>query len=407
MFGKAPTRSLPSRAKPFGPGPILSHRFPPSIDSFVGNTEAPPPRHSETMQHAHPLLTELKLGLAERPSSQRFTILRKLTDLFLANAETCSDNSIHVFDDLMGRLIEQIERQALIELSKRLAPARRAPLDVIGRLSRDADVEIAGPVLELSSVLKDRDLVQIAKTRSQAHLHAIAGRTGISEPVTEILVDRGDAKVAARVSANGGARFSRWAFARAVQRAEDDEAIAVAVANRIDLPADLLDQLVRKATTVVQHRLMANARPDARQKISEVLAIVSGRVVRSAAPAGRGGRTLLKQDSAHLKARIVQCTHDRNTSGLIDALAMLAELPVQAVTRLVDAKSDETLVALGKACGIGWPDLKKTIAFLVPASVADKPDALFETYAALSPADARRAVQFIRTNTSSGMKRTR
>ncbi len=252
------------------------------------------------MQHANPLLTEFKLGLAERPSSQRFTILRKLTDLFLVQAETYSDESIHVFDELMGRLIEQIERQALIELSKRLAPAQRAPLGVIGRLSRDEDVAIAGPVLEQSSVLKDHDLIEIAKTKSQAHLHAIAGRSGISEPVTEILVDRGDAKVAAKVSANDGARFSRWAFARAVQRAEEDEAIAVAVANRIDLPADLLDRLVRKATAVVQQRLMANARPDLRQKISEVLAIVSGRVVRSATPGGRGGRTLTKQDSVQL-----------------------------------------------------------------------------------------------------------
>ena len=75
----------------------------------------------------------------------------------------------------------------------------------------------------------------------------------------------------------------------------------------------------------------------------------------------------MKQDSAQLRARISQCTHDRNIGGLIDALAILADLPVRAVTKLVDAKSDETLVALGKACGIGWPDLKKTIAFLVPA----------------------------------------
>src|ERR1700676_3412414 len=135
------------------------------------------------MQHANTLLTELEASLAERPSSQRFTILRKLTDLFLAGDESFSDDAMDVFDELMGRLIEQIERQALIELSRRLAPAQRAPVKVIGRLSRDDDVEIAGPVLEQSSVLTDQDLVQIAKTKSQAHLYAIAGRTRISEPV--------------------------------------------------------------------------------------------------------------------------------------------------------------------------------------------------------------------------------
>lgn len=360
------------------------------------------------MQHANMLLAELEVSLPERPSSQRFTMLRKLTDLFLAG-ESYSEESIHLFDELMTRLIEQIERQALIELSNKLAPSKRAPPGIIGRLSRHNDIEIAEPVLAQSSVLTDHDLAQIAKTKSQAHLHAIAGRALLSEPITEILVERGDAKVAGKVAGNAGARFSRWTLAKVVQRAEQDDSVALAVANRIDLPADLLDQLVRKATTVVQQRLMANSRPEIRQKISQVLATVSDRVARSTTPSGRGGRILIKKDAAQLRARIAQCTADRNINGLIDALATLAELPVRAVAKLVEVESDEALVALGKACEIGWSDLKKTISVLMPTDVAFRKasGALFEIYAALSPADAQRAVQFIRTNTSRSTARIR
>lgn len=376
------------------------------IDSVAGGAATTSPRQIATMQHADTLVSELEISLPERPSSQRFTILRKLTDLFLAGAKSYSDNSIHLFDELMIRLIDQIERQALIELSNKLAPEKRAPRNVIGRLSRHDDIAIAEPVLEQSSVLTDHDLVQVAKTKGQAHLYAIAGRARISEPITDILIDRGDAKVAGKVAANGGARFSRWSLAKVVQRAQEDKTVALAVANRIDLPADLLDQLVRKATTVVQQRLVANSRPEIRQKISQVLAVVSDRVVRSATPNSRGGRTLMKKDSAQLRARISQCTADRNISGLIDALAVLAELPVGAVAKLVETKSDEAFVALGKACGIGWPDLKQTISILVPVEIGfqKKSTALFDTYAALSPADAQRAVQFIRTNASRNTK---
>jgi len=361
------------------------------------------------MQQADTLFSELEVSLAERPSSQRFTILRKLTDLFLADAQSYSDDSIQLFDELMGRLIEQIERQALVELSSRLAPAERAPRNVIGRLSRHDDIEIAEPVLAQSSVLTDHDLVEIAKTKSQAHLYAIAGRAVVSEPVTDILVDRGDAKVAGKVVANAGARFSRWSFAKVVERAGADESVALALVNRIDLPADLFDQLVRKATTVVQQRLMANARPEIRQKISQVLAIVSDRVVRSATPGGRDGRNLMKKYSAQLRATLSQRTDDRNVDGLMDTLAKLAELPAQAVAKLVEARSDEALVALGKGCGISWPDLKKAICILMPAQagVGDKSAALFETYAALSPADAQRAIQFIRTNSSKSADKIR
>jgi len=361
------------------------------------------------MQHADALLAELEVSLPERPSSQRFTMLRKLTDLFLAEAESYSDECIQLFDELMTRLIEQIERQALIELSNRLAPAKYAPPNLVGRLSRHDDIEIAEPVLEQSSLLTDHDLLQIAKTKSQAHLYAIAGRAQISELITDILVDLGDAKVAGKVAANAGARFSRWTFAKVVQRAEADESLAVAVANRIDLPADLLDQLIRKATRVVQRRLMANSRPEIRKRISQVLAVISDRVVRSTAPGGRGGRALLKKDSAHLRAQLAQCADNRNVTGLIDALATLAELPVRAVAKLVEAGSDEALVALGKACGIGWQDLKKAISILIPADVASQktPDALFDIYAALSAADAQRALQFIRTNSSRSTVRIR
>jgi uncharacterized protein (DUF2336 family) len=362
-----------------------------------------------TMQHADTLLAELEVSLPERPSSQRFTMLRKLTDLFLAGAESYSEESIQLFDELMTRLIEQIERQALIELSNRLAPVKCAPPNLIGRLSRHDDIEIAEPVLEQSSLLTDHDLIQIAKTKSQAHLYAIAGRAEISEPITDILVDRGDAKVAGKVAANAGARFSRWTFAKVVQRAEADESLAVLVANRIDLPADLLDQLIRKATRVVQRRLMANSRPEIRKRISQVLAVISDRVVRSTAPSGRGGRTLLKKDSVQLRTQISRCADDRNVTALIDTLATLAELPVRAVVKLVEAGSDEALVALGIACGIGWPDLKKAISILMPADVAFEktPGALFDIYAALSAADAQRALQFIRTNTSRSTARFR
>jgi len=360
------------------------------------------------MRHADTLLAELEASLPERPSSQRFTMLRKLTDLFLAG-ESHSDESVHLFDELMTRLIEQIERQALIELSNKLAPSKRAPPGIISRLSRDEDIEIAEPVLAQSTVLTDHDLAQIAKTKSQAHLHAIAGRALLSEPITEILVERGDAKVAGKVAGNAGARFSRWTLAKVVQRAEQDDSVALAVANRIDLPADLLEQLVRKATTVVQQRLMANSRPEIRQKISQVLTTVSARVARSTAPPGRDGRILMKKDAGQLRARISQCTDDRNINGLIDALATLAELPVRAVAKLVQMKSGEALVAMGKACEIGWPDLENAISVLMPTDAASRntSGALFEIYTALSPADAQRAVQFIRTNTSRSTARIR
>jgi uncharacterized protein (DUF2336 family) len=334
-------------------------------------------------------------------------MLRKLTDLFLAGAESYSDDSLRLFDELMSRLIVQIEREALVELSHKLSTASRAPRNVISRLSHDDDIAIAERVIEQSNMLTDHDLVHIAKTKSQAHLLAIASRAEISEPVTDVLVHRGDAEVAGKVTANAGARFSRWGLGKAVERAEADASLAVAVANRTDLPTDLLEQLVYKATSVVQQRLMANARPDVREKISQVLASVSGRVARSATTGVR--ETAGQEDFAQLFDKMSRCVADRNIEGLVETLATLAKLPVQAVARLVEAPSHDGLVVLGKACGIEWPDLQNVMALLVPEAVGaeGKTTALFETYAGLSPDDARRAIQFIRMNASRNAARIR
>lgn len=148
------------------------------------------------MSDAHRLFDDLEATLTNGAGQQRFTILRKITDLFLAGIDSYSDDHVAVFDQLMTRLIDRIEQQALVELSGKLAPVGRAPANVIGLLSNNDDIDVAGPVLAQSRILTDEELVAIAESKSQAHLSAIASRTRISEPVTDVLIDRGNAEVA-------------------------------------------------------------------------------------------------------------------------------------------------------------------------------------------------------------------
>jgi uncharacterized protein (DUF2336 family) len=352
------------------------------------------------MQPSHTLLDELEQQLAGRPKSRRFTVLQKLTELFLDGADTYSNESISVFDDLMSRLIEQVERQALIELSNKLAPVERPPQRVIGRLSQDDDIEIAGPVLRQSPAISEQDLLDVARTKSQNHLYAIARRTQISEPVADLLVDRGDSRVAGEVAGNTGARFSRWGFSRAVERAENDESVALAVANRADLPTDLLGELVRKATTIVQRRLMANSTPETQRRIAQVLRTVSEQVVRSNTPPARSTRPSAKRDSAELRERILQSADSKDIHELTEALAMLAGCTTHTVNRLVNSASYEAFVAVGKVCGMTWLDVQKFVLALVPETAATKELSaeLFEIYESLSPIDAQRALQFMRAN---------
>ena len=97
--------------------------------------------------------------LAAGSSDRRTEILRRVTDLFLGNADDFNSEQIGLIDDVLAHLIRQIETTALAELGEKLAPVDNAPNGVIRTLARHDEIAVAGPVLAQSVQLTDRDLV--------------------------------------------------------------------------------------------------------------------------------------------------------------------------------------------------------------------------------------------------------
>src|SRR5262249_33863487 len=126
--------------------------------------------------------------------------------------------------------------------------------------------------------------VELARTRGQAHLAAIAGRQNIGEAVTDVLVRRGDTEVMRNVADNPSARLSEGGFSALVKRAEGDGDLAEKVGQRPDIPAHLFRDLLVRATAVVQQRLLQAAKPETRNEIQRVLEKVS-KEYENAAPA--------------------------------------------------------------------------------------------------------------------------
>jgi uncharacterized protein (DUF2336 family) len=190
---------------------------------------------------AQPLIMELDSVLSRAPAAWRGTTLRRLTDLFLLDAASYSDDQVAVFDDVISRLIEKIERRTLVELSNKLAQVENAPIKVVGTLAHHSDMLVAGPLLEKSNVLTDADLVEIADKdrKDPALLSAIAARPRLSEAVTEVLIRRGNAAIARRIIGNSNARISEASFARMVTSIENDKELAAAIGKREDLPPEL------------------------------------------------------------------------------------------------------------------------------------------------------------------------
>jgi uncharacterized protein (DUF2336 family) len=312
----------------------------------------------EQMSVPRSVMAELDAALQSGSVAKRTALLRRVTDLFLGGADNYSAEQVALFDDVMSRVITRIEARVLSELSARLAPIANAPVAVIQRLARDDDIVISGPVLQHSERLTDDDLVEIAKSKSQEHLFKISGRPRLSDGVTDVLVERGDAKVVNEVAANTGARFSKSGFSRLAIFAERDEQLTTTVASRADIPPLLLRHVLARATNAARERLLTSAQPQARDLIRKILTDVSRQMSGSLMPHQYADAQRLvdtiSQDTELTKSKLWEFATAHQMAEMVVALSVLSAVPIDLVDHLVNSPSQFGVIVLGKAIGLDW-----------------------------------------------------
>ncbi|HZP71306.1 MAG TPA: DUF2336 domain-containing protein [Pseudolabrys sp.] len=314
------------------------------------------------MSQAASVIEELENVLAAGSSDRRTEILRRVTDLFLGNAESFSHEQIGVFDDVLAHLIRQVETTALAELGSRLAPINNAPNGIIRTLAHHDEISVAGPVLAQSPQLTDRDLVEIAGVKGQDHLGAISERKRLAAAVTDILIQRGDTTVVRKLSQNQGAAFSKSGFETLATRAETDEQLAENLGVRLDMPPQLLQSLMSRATETVRARLLAVVPPEGQAAIQQVLASVSDKVMRIAAAPRDFSRAIAVIDRMQEEGRlgevaIAGLAGDGKYEEMIVGLARICAAPVELIEKLMqNPRYDGVLVAC-KAAEFRWPTL--------------------------------------------------
>ena len=161
------------------------------------------------------LVKELELAIQQGSPAKRTEMLRQVTDLFLGGAGNFDEEQIDVFDDVLIRLTKQVESHVLAEVGAKLAPVDHALYALLRSFAQHDEIDVAGPVLTLSQRLSNGDLIEIAKTKGQAHLGAISERERLATALTDVLVERGDTRVVRKLVRNRGAAFSGNGFAPA------------------------------------------------------------------------------------------------------------------------------------------------------------------------------------------------
>ncbi|MBL4784322.1 MAG: DUF2336 domain-containing protein [Cohaesibacteraceae bacterium] len=186
-------------------------------------------------------------SLENDPSHERRTELAQhVVTLFSLTAATCDQEQLEIYDAVLGRLVDMIEKRARAFVSSKLAGIDNAPHSICVKLAKD-DILVASPILRRSSVLTDEDLVDIIGSCGEGHVEAVCDRTKISGQVTDKIVDLGNVRLHKRLARNAGAQFTELGLRRLIDAACGDEELKARLQMRGDVPDDMISGIVEDA----------------------------------------------------------------------------------------------------------------------------------------------------------------
>lgn len=352
-------------------------------------------------EQACSLLAELIQSLEAGGPQERLRILRRVTDLFMAGSRGFSSEQIAIFDDIFQELTADIETTARERLAHAMAKLERAPRRLVRSLAFDDDIAVAGPVLAHSCDLSDDDLVENARSKSQAHLLAIAQRLELSEAVTDVLIERGDKRVVRCVARNSRARISLPGYDRLIVRTREDRILALTVAERRDLPRQCYIKLIENACASVRARL-EEAHPEFAAAIEATVDGLANELQEVARTLSKTHKAASRKMAARLRTRkateadvhAAASAHAFEKTAL--ALAGLGGFPLDVVERALLDDGGDAVLLLAKAAGCAWVTARELLE-LRDAERHLSPEDLrryAEQYRKLKTATARSVLRF-------------
>jgi uncharacterized protein (DUF2336 family) len=336
----------------------------PEVLYYLASDKEPSVRAAVAANEATPVQADLLLA-RDRDASVRADLADKIARLAPGLSRETHERLRKLTDEVLQILVrDQVTRVRQV-IAQTLKDVADAPPEIIRLLARDCELVVAGPVLECSPVLNDQDLLEIiARAPIAGALAAIARRPGLPEPVAAAIGASVDEAAIAALLANPSAQIREETLDRIVDRAGDVAAWHRPLIERPRLPSAIATKL---AGFIADHllRLLSERRDLDAATTAAVASVVKRRLGDGEAKgpaAGPVGAAASKAEDALSRARQLR------TRGKLDeavvlaaagndrmfaraALAVLAELPLEVVDRVLAAHSPKGVTALAWKSG--------------------------------------------------------
>ena len=297
------------------------------------------------------------LALAHDKSAESRRILfENISDLFVSAEGRLSERERTLMGSIVSQLVHEVEMPVRRALAERLASASHAPHELIVTLAND-EIQIADPILRRSGILKDADLVEIVRHRTQEHRVAIATREQLSPDVTQALLDSGDTDAIEALINNHDVEITRRAMDYLVGESQRVDSFQQPLLRRPDLPPQLAHRMFWWASAALREYILTNFRID-EVTLDSILHETTEKVVRQAE-----GERSTYADAEFVVAEIanrgqlnerflLQCLRRGRLAAVTAAIAKMAGINIELARWIIFDPGGEALAVLCKASGI-------------------------------------------------------
>jgi uncharacterized protein (DUF2336 family) len=179
--------------------------------------------------------------LLNEPSTRaRVTAAGKVASIY---SRELMPNERAVAEEIFRLLLRDIDSQVRQALSMSLRDNPAIPHDIALTLARDVE-SVAVPMLHMSMVLTDDDLIEIVRSRPVACQVAIAQRPTVSQAVSGALIETENAEVVATLLHNPGSEIAEPELGEVIDLFSGQRVIMDAMAERHVLPPRIAERLV-------------------------------------------------------------------------------------------------------------------------------------------------------------------
>jgi uncharacterized protein (DUF2336 family) len=211
---------------------------------------------TSTTEHSSPMhLSSYDVDRLVNDSSPaaRNDVLQKIAKQY--RVRNFSAHELALAEQIFRIMMKDVAITVRAQLADEIKDIDSVPRDIVLHLAQDVS-EVALPVIEMSSVLSDADLVYLVETSHDVtKLEAVTRRPTVSERVSTALVESNYPNVVESLLNNPNAKMSYKTMETVVSQFARESKIIETLAMRDGLPLSIVEKLVNVTSSALSQQL--------------------------------------------------------------------------------------------------------------------------------------------------------